>query len=255
MNMENADFSARMANHRVGRLVYLLKLLGIAALYALLAKIVLTFFSANGVVSIVWPPSGLALSVLLMGGKRYFPGVFLGAFLANAMTGLALGVATAIAIGNTLEALLGAWMLTRNGRFDSNLRTLHNYLRLVVLAGFVACSVAALNGSTTLLVSGFITSETYFQNLLYWWMGDALGIMLITPCILVWRRMPNGWLEPKRMTEAVLVIGLTLLGGQIIFLSWFHYAVGQVAQGYWMFLFVTWAAARLGIHGVGQYCS
>lgn len=88
------------------------------------------------------------------------------------------------------------------------------------------------------------------QNLLNWWMGDALGIMLVTPLILVWRRMPNGWLEPKRMTEAVLVLGLTLLGGQIVFLSWFHNTVGHVALGYWMFLFVTWAAARLGIHGV-----
>jgi len=250
MKREKADFSIRMANHRVSRLVYLLKLLGIATLYALLAKIVLTFFSANGVVSIVWPPSGLALAVLLMGGRRYFPGIFLGAFLANAMTGLALGVAAAIAIGNTLEALLGAWLLTRDGRFDSNLRTLRDYLRLVVLAGFVACSVAALNGSTTLLVSGFITTGAYFQNLLNWWMGDAIGIMLVTPLILAWRRMPNGWLEPKRMTEAVLVLGLTLLVGQIVFLSWFHNTVGQVALGYWMFLFVTWAAARLGIHGV-----
>ncbi len=251
-NMEKTDTSARMMNHR-DSLMYILKLLGVAALYALLAKIVLTFFSANGVVSIVWPPSGLALAVLLIGGKRYFPGVFLGALLANAMTGLTLGVAASIAMGNTLEALLGIWLLTRNGRFNSNMGTLHDYLRLVALGGFVACSVAALNGSTTLLASGFITTEIYFQNLLNWWMGDALGIILLTPLILVWQRMPDRWLEPTRAAEAILLLSLMFLSNQIVFLGWFHDTSGifeQVARGYWMFLLVALIGVRLGTRGV-----
>ena len=249
MNMEKSDSSVRMAHRRV-RLTYILKLLGVAVLYALLAKVVLTFFSANGVVSIVWPPSGLALAVLLIGGKRYFPGVFLGAFLANAMAGLAMGVAAAIAMGNTLEALLGVWLLTRNGRFDSSLRALGDYLRLIVLAGFFACSVAALNGATVLLLSGFLAAGAYFPNLINWWMGDVLGVTLVAPFMLVWRRMPGGWLGAEGVVEAALVLGLTLLAGQIVFLGWFYDAVGQVALGYWMFLFVAWAAVRLGIHGV-----
>ena len=253
MKMEKPDFPAHMANHGVGHPIVILKLLGVAALYALLAKVVLTLFAANGVVSIVWPPSGLALAVLLIGGKRYFPGVFLGALIANAMTGLAWGVAAAIAMGNTLEALLGAWLLTRDGRFDSDIRALGDYLRLVVLGGFVACGVAALNGSTTLLVSGFIASGAYFQNLLNWWMGDALGVVLITPLILAWRRMPDGWLEPKRMAEAMLLFALAFLAGQIIFLGWFIGAdvlLKEVAKGYWIFLFVTLLAVRLGTGAV-----
>ncbi|MDO8464282.1 MAG: PAS domain S-box protein [Gallionella sp.] len=251
--MESPTSPVHMADHGVGRTIYILKLLGVAVLYALLAKIVLTFFSANGVVSIVWPPSGLALAMLLIGGKRYFPGVFLGAFLANAMTGLALGVAAAIAMGNTLEALLGAWLLTRDGRFDSDLRTLGDYLRLIVLGGFVACSVAALNGSTTLLASGFITAEAYFHNLLYWWMGDALGIIIVAPLILAWRRIPDGWLEPKRMAEAILLFALAFLAGQIVFLGWFQgtdVLFKEVAKGYWIFLFVSWLAVRLGTGAV-----
>ena len=52
------------------------------------------------------------------------------------------------------------------------------------------------------------------------------------------------------MAEAALVLSLTLLVGQIVFLGWFHDAAGQVARGYWTFLFVTWAAVRLEIHGV-----
>jgi PAS domain S-box-containing protein len=250
MNMEKPDFPAHMASHEIGRPIYMLKLLGVAALYALLAKVVLTFFSANGVVSIVWPPSGLALAVLLIGGKRYFPGVFLGAFIANAMTGLAPGVAAAIAAGNTLEALLGAWLLTRDGKLYPDIRTLDDYLRLIVLGGFVACGIAALNGSTTLLISGFIDTGTYFRNMLNWWMGDMLGVALFTPLILSLRRMPDGWREQERKAEIPLLLGLMFLANQVVFLEWFHNPNGmfeQVARGYWMFLFITLVAARLGI--------
>ena len=229
---------------------YLPKLLGLAALYALLGKAVLLFFSANGVVSIAWPPSGLALAALLIGGKRYFPGVLLGAFVANTMTGLAPGVSAAIATGNALEALLGAWLLTRRGKFDLDLRSLRAYLHLVGVGGFLASGVAALNGATTLLVSGFLNSDTYWPNLLTWWMGDALGIVLLTPLILVWRRLPRGEWAPTRIAELTLLSGLTVMAGQIVFLGWFSAVFGKIALGYWMFLFKTWTAVRLGIHGV-----
>ena len=73
--MMHKNFKRRLAN--------LLKLLGVAALYALLAKIVLVFFSTNGVVSTIWPSSGLAMATLLIGGRRYAWSVFLGALLVN----------------------------------------------------------------------------------------------------------------------------------------------------------------------------
>jgi len=228
----------------------LLKLLGVAALYALLAKVVLVFFSANGVVSAIWPPSGLALAVLLIGGKRYAWGVFLGALLANAMTGIPFWTTAAISSGNTLEALFGAWLLMRGSRFDPNFRFLHDYRRLVVLAGGISSIIAALIGTTALLVSGFLTTETYFLNLIHWWMGDALGIVLIAPMVLIWRQTPDDWRGSRRISEAMLLFGLAFLVNQVVFLDWFHDTVGLVAQGYWMFLFVTWAAVRLGTHGV-----
>jgi PAS domain S-box-containing protein len=229
---------------------YLPKLLGFAVLYALLGKAVLLFFSTNGIVSVVWPPSGLALAALLIGGQRYFPGVFLGAFLVNIMTGLAPGASVAIATGSTLEALLGAWLLTRRGKLDLDLRSLRSYLHLVGWGGFLASSVAALSGATTLLVSGFLNVGTYWQSLLTWWMSDTLGIVLMTPLILVWRRLPRGDWAPQRIVELTLLSAVTVMAGQIVFLGWFSAAFGKIALGYWMFLFKTWTAVRMGIHGV-----
>ncbi|MFZ2403756.1 MAG: MASE1 domain-containing protein, partial [Methylobacter sp.] len=226
-----------------------LKQLGVAALYALIAMIVLACCSGNGVISVIWLPAGLALAAVLIGGNRYAGGVFLGALLVNLMVSHPFGMAAAIAAGNTLEALLGAWLLRRNDAFNQSVLSTRNYL-LLLMAGGIAGGIAALVGTATLVFSGLLAGETFFPNLAYWWMGDVLGITLITPLILVWRQMPDGGLKPKRLAEFVLLACLTLLAGQVIFMGWLHDSVGHIAKGYWMFLFVTWAAVRLEAHGV-----
>src|SRR5258708_3148155 len=64
-------------------------------------------------VTTVWAPTGIAQAALLLWGLKYWPAVWLGAFLANATTHEPLGVAAGIAGGNTLEAVVAAWLLTR----------------------------------------------------------------------------------------------------------------------------------------------
>jgi PAS domain S-box-containing protein len=225
------------------------RLAGLALLYALLADLVLGYFSANGNITLVWPPSGLALAALLLGGKKYWPGVYLGALAANLMAGSPLWVSALIALGNTLEPLFGLWLLTRNGRFDPALRTSRDYFRLFFLGGCVSVGVGALNGTATLLLSGFLTPSAFPVNLLHWWMGDGLGVMLFAPLFLVWRRAPAGWFARARVGEAAALFALAFLFGQIIFLDWFHQYFELISRGYWMFVFVAWAAVHFGRHG------
>jgi diguanylate cyclase (GGDEF)-like protein/PAS domain S-box-containing protein len=231
----------------------LLWMAAVAIGYVLLAKVVLGFFSANGVVSIVWPSSGLALAALLIGGNRYLPALFVGALIANVVAGLPLGLAAAIAAGNTMEAFAGAWLVTRGGKFDSYLGSLPDYLRLVFLAGFAACCVAALGGSTALLISGFVTSAQYLENLIRWWLGDVLGIVLITPVILTWRRAPDGWRNPRRIAEFLFMFALLFVASQLVFLDLLHRPNGigeQIFGGYWMFLVIVIVAIRFQVQGV-----
>lgn len=227
-----------------------LKIIGVAVLYMLLAKATLMYLAGNGVVSIVWPPSGLALAAVLIGGKRYAWSVFLGTLGVNAMVpGNTLSLMVGLASGAALQALVGAWLLTRGDGFYPDFRRLKDFLRLVGLAGFAGVIVGALIGTSTLLFNGFIRADDFPLSLLYWWMGDVLGIILLTPLILVWRRPPDGWLRPGRLLEAILILGLSFLAGQIIFLGWFHELAGPYAESFFMFLFVALAAVRLGMHG------
>lgn len=223
-----------------------LKQLGVAALYALLTWVVLAYLAPSGGSSIFFLASGYALAVLLLGDKRYAWGILLGALGANMLLGYPLETILLKSVGSTLGALLGTWLLTRNSKFDASLQILPDYLRLIVLGGFVSSGLSALAGATGLLQAGVLTGETYIDGLFSWWLGDVLGVILLTPLLLLWKRSSGQHPATQPLRETLLVTGITFLAGQIIFMGWFHISIGHVAQVYWMFLFITWVALRLG---------
>jgi PAS domain S-box-containing protein len=228
-----------------------LKLLSVSVAYAALARIAMDWFSIDGMFGVFWPASGFALAVLLTGGRRYAWAVVLGTLLANALAGRADWATGIFAIDNALEALIAHALLNRQRQFVVSDWSLRSYLRLTLYAGVPAVSVSSGLGVLALLSLGRFGTGQLWPSLLHWWMGNLLGIVLVTPLVLLWRRWPrlNPW--PQRLPEATLVLGVSLLIGQVVFLGWLPDSLGLVArQGYWMFFFVTWAAIRLGSHGV-----
>jgi diguanylate cyclase (GGDEF)-like protein len=228
--------------------VFIFRLISLAVMYIVLAKFMHVFFATGSVLSVFWVSSGLALAALLLGGKQLWPGIYVGAFVINIWTGNPIWVSACIAAGNTLEGLLGVWLLTRSKKLDLYLRNFFDYLRLFFLAGVIGAAVASVIGTSTLILSGLITADEYWRNLQHWWMGDILGIAFIAPLILVWRELPD-WFVRRRLLEAVTLFGISFLAGQAIFLDWFYDLVGHINRGYWMYLFVSLAAVRFGLHG------
>src|SRR5262245_33459547 len=86
---------------------------GIAALYYAAAKLGLAMAFVAPEVTVVWPPTGIALAAVLLFGPRVWPGVWIGAFVVNTTVPEPIAVAVGIATGNTLEAVAGAWLLRR----------------------------------------------------------------------------------------------------------------------------------------------
>src|SRR5687768_11210386 len=79
----------------------LVAIVGLATVYALAARLGLGLDAVAGFATLVWPPSGIALAALLILGYRVWPGVFIGAFVANMLTGASPLVAVGIGVGNT----------------------------------------------------------------------------------------------------------------------------------------------------------
>ncbi len=234
----------------------LLGLLGVAAAYSLMSWLVIRYFSPTGVASIFFLPSGIALAALLIGGRRYFWAVFFGSLLAELLSGDVFWVGVMKAGGAALGALLGAWFIRRDDRFEIRLVSVQGLLRIGA-GGIFSAAVSSFVGATSLLLSGAVSSDNYRFSMNDWWLGDALGIVLMTPLILAWRPVvskPPARIPLGILTEAVFVLGLLTLAAGIIFLHWghggpLHIWVDNLSHTYWLFLLIAWPALRLGIRG------
>jgi diguanylate cyclase (GGDEF)-like protein len=126
---------------------------------------------------------------------------------------------------------------------------LMDFIRLMSVSASTSF-VAVILLTSTLLFVGSIDSSSYMENLSHRWMGHTIGMILITSLILSWHDGKFYLRDNTKIVEAILLIGTTILVGQVVFLDWFHDSLGLIARGYWEFLFVTWIAVRLGVRGV-----
>jgi diguanylate cyclase (GGDEF)-like protein/PAS domain S-box-containing protein len=234
---------------RVYRVSDLLKIAGLVALYALITEITIRFFSVKGTVILIWPAGWLALSVVLIGGKKYWPGIFTGAFAACLIMGASISGAVPTALGSTAGALVGALILEHVRRFDLGLTSVRDYLYLGVTA-VASSGVHALFLTVASLSFGAIADPAFAHLLFAMWQKDALGILLVTPIILAWQRFPWSWFDSRRLTETIACFGLSALTGHIIFLGLFDTFVGPYSKAFLMFVFIAWSAVRFGRQGV-----
>src|SRR5262245_21754270 len=129
--------------------------------YTLVGRLGLAMDPVGGFATLVWPPSGIALAALVLYGAKLWPGVALGAFAVNLWVGAPPAVAGGIAVGNTLEAVLGAWTLTRIIGFHASLERLRDVIALVALPACVTTALSATIGTTSLELGGVIEGQRF----------------------------------------------------------------------------------------------
>lgn len=220
-----------------------------ATVYALLAKLMLSYFSVAGNVTLIWFPGGIALSALLLKGLRLWPGVFVGAFAAGLLVDDGIWLCFVTALGNTLESVLAAWLLNRSHRFSLDLAK-PEHLRTLTLVGAFCSVISVTCGPVAMGFQGLFPVQALPQVMLHWWMADAFGIITLTPVILIWRHWPSGWFQGKRGFEALGFIGLTVFVALLVFLDVLQKQLADLPRTYWMFAFLFWGAMRFGRHGV-----
>ncbi|HEY9721713.1 MAG TPA: MASE1 domain-containing protein [Oscillatoriaceae cyanobacterium] len=200
-------------------------------------------------VTTVWPPTGIALVALLLLGLEYWPAIALGAILVNATTGLPLGTAIAVGLGNMLEALLGAFLLRRYVGIHLSLDRVRDVLGLVVFTSPVATAVSASIGVASLYASGFVARSELSAAWLTWWIGDMTGALLLAPVLLTWSAGRFTRMRALRVLEAVALAAVLAAVGAFVFGSASHGGNGLFVRPYLIFPVLVWAALRFGQRG------
>ena len=172
---------------------YLVQVTLLAAAYLAAAMIGLAFAIPPGNATAVWPASGIALAAVLLLGTRVWPGVWLGALLANSMTDrVSLATAAAIATGNTWRRCWRPGCAA--GSFPSDgppFQRVEEAFLFAVVAG-VASTVAATVGGASLVLGGYAPWPQFLANWGTWWLGDVAGLMIVVPLVLAYAKPRPG---------------------------------------------------------------
>jgi PAS domain S-box-containing protein len=214
----------------------------LAVSYLIAGRLGFTASAVHPVVSSAWPPSGVGLAALLLMGTRFWPGIALGAFLVNLTGGIPPLTAAGIAVGNTLEALVAAWLLTSFAGFRLSIERMRDVFALVVLGAFASTTVSATIGASALTLSGGAARIPFGLIWLAWFLGDAIGILLVTPLILTWAAGARLRLSPRDTIEACVLVAILVGFTAMLFQTPSSYV-------YAIFPVTIWAALRFGPRG------
>lgn len=157
--------------------------LGIGLGYFLVGVLVLSISLTN--VGLIWPSAGLALSALLIKGWRLWPGVFLGSLLSNVANDVSFFCAFSISVGSSLSALAGWYLLVRWRNFSMKLDSTKNITCFIFYGSIFPTIISAIIGNISLLGFGLITSDDLLASFLNWWLGDAMGVVILGSLILL----------------------------------------------------------------------
>jgi signal transduction histidine kinase len=197
---------------------YTLTLTALFGVYVVAGKVGLMLASVHESVSPVWPPTGIALAAFLTRGTRVWPAIFAGAFVVNVTTINSVTVSLAIALGNTLEALLGAYLIERFANGAAAFDRAPDVFKFAGLAAFASTLVSATIGAAALVLGGHAAWVDLEGIWLTWWLGDATGALIFTPLLVLWGRDRPSTLSRARVLEAAALwltttlIGLTVFG-------------------------------------------
>lgn len=218
----------------------------LAVVYFGAAKLGLRFAFVNPSATALWAPTGITLAAFLIFGLRVWPGVFLGAFFANLTTAGSVLTSIGIATGNSLEGVVGWYLVGRFARGPHAFETAQDIFKFAFLAGMLSTTVSATIGVTCLSLGGFADWGAYGPIWRTWWLGDGAGAILVTPLVLLWRENPRlNWAREQIIELVLLFLGL-FFTVWIVFGGHFHSEVKNYPLEYLCIPFLVWASFRFG---------
>jgi PAS domain S-box-containing protein len=223
---------------------YVLQVAIVFALYFGAGQLGLAIPFTSSNVSPIWPAAGIGVPAVLIWGIQVAPAIAFAAFLVNFLTPIPNSASVAIGLGNASGAVVAAYLLRRSD-FQTSLPRLRDVLKLVTVAAALTTTLAASVGVTALTLAHTKAWSGYGSAWRIWWLGDAMGVLVVTPLLLTGRDLVSvcrGWrlVEGCVLFVAILVISAVIFGGA---------AVRDDVLAFVVFPFVIWAALRFRVAG------
>ena len=171
-----------------------MQILALAFVYLLSSQLSSLVGAPNEFGSVIWPPAGISLACLVIFGSRLWLGVFMGAFLADlyfifnitpTLTPLSYITAGIEAVGATLEALAGVWLMKNLAHFPNPLHT-EKQIGLFMVCAFLSCFTSPTVAMAALTLTNQISLNVAESHWIDWYLGDFIGMLIFTPLILIW---------------------------------------------------------------------
>lgn len=224
--------SSRLLLISIGTLVYFIG-----------GKFGLMLASLHASASPVWPCAGIALAAILVLEYRVWPAIFVGAFLVNLTNVGDVATSLVIASGNTLEALVGAWLVIRFAR-GKHFCDRPQYVFKFALVAAISTVISPSFGVTSLAFAGFADWTHYGAIWLTWWLGDATGDLVFTPLFVLWTvGLQRAWTR-KEATEVGVLFLLLVVLSSVVFGGWLQISSRNYPITFICGPIVIWTAFR-----------
>src|SRR5437899_4783092 len=161
----------------------------------------------------------MSLAAMLVLGYRAWPAIFVGAFLVNASTAGNVATSLAVASGNTLEAMCGAWLVNRFAGGTTAFGRPQGVFKFA-LAAVVSTIISPAFGVTSLALAGFADWANYGAIWLTWWLGDATSDLLIAPLIILWSIASKRRWNRREAVEVGILLLLLFVLSEAVFGGW-----------------------------------
>ncbi len=221
--------------------------MALAAIYVGAAKLGFSLAYVHPSATPVWPPTGISIAALLLFGSWVWPGIFVGAFVANVWLSGAFVSSLGIAVGNTLEAVVAAWLVTRFAAGSHAFERARDIFRFAGLAAVASTLLSATIGPTSLCLAGLARWADFWPIWFTWWLGDASGALIVAPLLLVWFQESAGAGNRRPRLDAVLLLAGVLLSGVFVYGGLGPAGTQDLPLGFLSLPFLVAIAFRFGV--------
>lgn len=204
-------------------------------------------FDPQSKISLVWPPSGIAVAVLWRFGLNLWPWVFVGALAINLATGCSAVLSIVLAASNVPGLVLAAHLMHRMG-FDSKFSRRHDVGVFCAATG-VGMLLPSTLGLPVLCAYHMSAWTDFGSRWVMWFLGDIIGTWSVAPFLLAFRISEMRRMLFSKPVEFLVLVAAVMLISGIFWVNPGKTGITLLPSAFLAFPLLVWAGLKLGATG------